>query len=404
MITVEEYQESVLGRVEPLAPRRVPVDRAHGLRLAEDVTAVLAVPPFTNSAMDGFAVRAADVAGAPVSLPVAGDVPAGTTDPVPVPPGGAVRIMTGAPLPAGADAVVPVELTDQPPGAVELPAVVEVRRGVAAGAHVRTAGEDVRPGDTVLTAGTLLGATQLSAAVSAGHGELLVRPRPRVGVLATGDELCPPGTDPGPGRIPDSNSILVAGLVREAGCEPVVLGAVGDDPARLSEVVAAALPGIDALVTSGGVSVGTKDVVKAALADRIGFTKVAMQPGKPQGFGLLEDRVPVFALPGNPVSVLVSFHVHVAPGLRRLLGLPARLPLGRARAAVAWRCPAGRRQFVPVLVEDDGVELPSVRPASAGGSASHLVASLAAAEALAVVAEDVDAVAPGDEVGLLRWR
>jgi len=404
MITVEEYQESVLGRVEPLAPRRVPVDRAHGLRLAEDVTAVLAVPPFTNSAMDGFAVRAADVAAVPVALPVAGDVPAGTTDPVPVPPGGAVRIMTGAPLPAGADAVVPVELTDQPPGAVELPAVVEVRRGVAAGAHVRTAGEDVRPGDTVLTAGTLLGATQLSAAVSAGHGELLVRPRPRVGVLATGDELCPPGTDPGPGRIPDSNSILVAGLVREAGCEPVVLGAVGDDPARLSEVVAAALPGIDALVTSGGVSVGTKDVVKAALADRIGFTKVAMQPGKPQGFGLLEDRVPVFALPGNPVSVLVSFHVHVAPGLRRLLGLPARLPLGRARAAVAWRCPAGRRQFVPVLVEDDGVELPSVRPASAGGSASHLVASLAAAEALAVVAEDVDAVAPGDEVGLLRWR
>ena len=404
MITVEEYQESVLGRVEPLAPRRVPVDRAHGLRLAEDVTAVLAVPPFTNSAMDGFAVRAADVAAVPVALPVAGDVPAGTTDPVPVPPGGAVRIMTGAPLPTGADAVVPVELTDQPPGAVELPAVVEVRRGVAAGAHVRTAGEDVRPGDTVLTAGTLLGATQLSAAVSAGHGELLVRPRPRVGVLATGDELCPPGTDPGPGRIPDSNSILVAGLVREAGCEPVVLGAVGDDPARLSEVVAAALPGIDALVTSGGVSVGTKDVVKAALADRIGFTKVAMQPGKPQGFGLLEDRVPVFALPGNPVSVLVSFHVHVAPGLRRLLGLPARLPLGRARAAVAWRCPAGRRQFVPVLVEDDGVELPSVRPASAGGSASHLVASLAAAEALAVVAEDVDAVAPGDEVGLLRWR
>ena len=404
MITVEEYQESVLGRVEPLAPRRVPVDRAHGLRLAEDVTAVLAVPPFTNSAMDGFAVRAADVAAVPVALPVAGDVPAGTTDPVPVPPGGAVRIMTGAPLPAGADAVVPVELTDQPPGAVELPAVVEVRRGVAAGAHVRTAGEDVRPGDTVLTAGTLLGATQLSAAVSAGHGELLVRPRPRVGVLATGDELCPPGTDPGPGRIPDSNSILVAGLLREAGCEPVVLGAVGDDPARLSEVVAAALPGIDALVTSGGVSVGTKDVVKAALADRIGFTKVAMQPGKPQGFGLLEDRVPVFALPGNPVSVLVSFHVHVAPGLRRLLGLPARLPLGRARAAVAWRCPAGRRQFVPVLVEDDGVEVPSVRPASAGGSASHLVASLAAAEALAVVAEDVDAVAPGDEVGLLRWR
>ncbi|MBD8062662.1 molybdopterin molybdotransferase MoeA [Oceanitalea stevensii] len=405
MITVEEYQERVLGQVEPLAPRRVPVAEAHGLRLAQDVTAVLAVPPFDNSAMDGFAVRAADLAGAaedsPVALPVDGDVPAGTTEPTPVGAGRAVRIMTGAPLPPGADAVVPVELSDQPPGATALPDRVLLRRAPAPGAHVRRRGEDVRPGDVVLGAGTVLAATHLSAAVSAGHGELDVHPRPRVGVLATGDELCPPGTDPGPGRIPDSNSLLVAGLVREAGGQPVPLGSVGDDPEALRGVVEAALPGLDALVTSGGVSVGTKDVVKAALTDELDFTTVAMQPGKPQGFGLLGGRVPVFALPGNPVSVMVSFHVHVAPALRRLLGQPARVPLATARAAVGWRCPPGRRQYLPVLVDDGPV--PSVRPATAGGSGSHLVASLAAAQALAVVAEDVDAVAPGDKVGLLRW-
>jgi len=407
VITVEQYQESVLDRVEPLAPRHVPVSEAHGLRLAEDVLAVLAVPPFANSAMDGFAVRAADVAAAgedaPLTLPVVGDVPAGTTHPAAVVPGSAVRVMTGAPLPPGADAIVPVELTDQPPGAAGLPSHVVVRAAVEAGRHVRGEGEDIRPGDVVLRAGTVLAATHLSAAVSAGHGELLVHPRPRVGVLATGDELCPPGTDPGPGRIPDSNSLLLAALVREAGAEPVPLGTVGDDPAELRAAVHDALERVDVLVTSGGVSVGTKDVVKAALADQLGFTTVAMQPGKPQGFGVLEGRLPVFALPGNPVSVMVSFHVHVAPALRRMLGLPARLPLGTARAGVGWRCPPGRRQYLPVLLEDDGVDLPSVRPASAGGSGSHLVASLALAQALAVVPEDVDAVAPGDEVGLLRW-
>ncbi|WP_324650500.1 gephyrin-like molybdotransferase Glp [Georgenia sp. H159] len=407
MITVEQYQESVLAHVAPLPTRRVQVTEAHGLRLAEDVHAVLAVPPFANSAMDGYAVRAADVAGAtaaaPLTLPVVGDVPAGTSHPATVVPGSAVRVMTGGPLPPGADAVVPVELTDQPPGAAELPTHVVVREAVPAGRHVRGEGDDIRPGDTVLHAGTTLAATHLSAAVSAGHGELPVHPRPRVGVLATGDELCAPGTDPGPGRIPDSNSLLLVALVREAGGEPVPLGTVGDDPAQLRAAVGSALDRIDVLVTSGGVSVGTKDVVKAAFAEQLGFESVAMQPGKPQGFGVLAGGVPVFALPGNPVSVMVSFHVHVAPGLRRMLGLPARRPLGAARAGVAWRCPPGRRQYLPVLVEDDGAPLPSVRPASAGGSGSHLVASLALAQALAVVPEDVDAVAPGDEVGLLRW-
>src|SRR5699024_7027496 len=161
----------------------------------------------------------------------------------------------------------------------QLPPQVAVRRAVDAGAHLRRRGEDVRPGDQVLAAGTVLAGTHLASAVSTGHGELLVQPRPRVGVLATGDELCPPGEDPGPGRIPDSNSVLLAALVREAGGEPVPLGAVGDEPAELRDVLRAALPRVDALVTSGGVSVGTKDVVKAALGEQLHFTTVAMQPG-----------------------------------------------------------------------------------------------------------------------------
>ncbi len=407
MISVEEYQQVVLSQVRPLAPQRVPLTAAHGLRLAEDLTATLAVPPFDNSAMDGFALRAADVVGAgeatPRVLPVTADLPAGTTTVPDLPPGGAARIMTGAPLPPGADTIVPVERTDQPMGATELPASVAIHVAAQPGAHVRRRGEDIEPGDPVLAAGTVLGGAQLASAASAGHGELLVHPRPRVGVLATGDELVTPGTVPGTGQIPDSNSVLLAGLVREAGGEPVLLGAVPDDPARLLDVVTGALADLDALVTSGGVSVGTRDVVKAAFEDQLHFTTVAMQPGKPQGFGVLAGRVPVFALPGNPVSVLVSFHVHVVPALRRLLGRTELRPLERATAAVDWRCPPGRRQYLPALVDETGGPLPLVRPSAAGGSGSHLVASLAAAQALAVVPAEVDAVTAGDEVGLLRW-
>lgn len=407
MITVEEHLAAVLSSTRELAPRRAPLAECHGLRLAADLTASLAVPPFTNSAMDGFAVRAADVAGAtaeqPVRLAVVGDLPAGTTTLPTVEPGAAARIMTGSPLPPGADAIVPVELTDQPPGATELTATVEVRAAVATGAHLRWAAEDVAPGDLILRAGTVLRAAQLSAAASVGHGELLVHPRPVVGIIATGDELTAPGEVPGPGAIPDSNSTLLAGLVHEAGGVPLVLGPVGDDPRDLERMVAEALPRLDALVTAGGVSVGTRDVVKAVFGRRIDFTRVAMQPGKPQGFGMLEDRVAFFALPGNPVSVLVSFHVFVVPGLRRLLGLPPEREIVAATAATAWRCPPGRRQYIPVVVDDAGADRPSVRPAAAGGSGSHLVGSLAGADALAVVAAEVDAVAAGDQVGLLRW-
>ena len=406
MITVEEQLATVLAAIAELPPRREPLAACQGLRLAEDVTATLAVPPFDNSAMDGFAVRAADVAGAteetPVRLPIIGDIPAGTAELPEVTAGAIARIMTGSPLPPGADAIVPVEDTDQPAGEVDLPSAVEIRRPAADGAHVRRAAGDVAIGDVVLRAGTVLGATQLSAAAAVGRGDLLVHPRPTVGVIATGDELVAPGTSPGPGQIPDSNSTLLSALVRQAGGTPLVLGPVGDDPEKLAKVVDDALPRLHALITAGGVSVGTRDVVKAAFGDRIGFTRVAMQPGKPQGFGLLAGGVPFFALPGNPVSVLVSFHVFVVPGLHRLRGLPPETEVEAATASTAWRCPPGRRQYIPVVI-DDTSDVPTVRPAAAGGSGSHLVGSMADAEALAVVGADVDAVAAGDRVGLLRW-
>ncbi|MEE6271801.1 gephyrin-like molybdotransferase Glp [Georgenia sp. MJ206] len=417
MITVEQYIDRVLAGVRPLTPHRVALADAHGCVLAEDVVARLAVPPFDNSAMDGYAVRAADVAAAadrPVRLPVTADVPAGATGAVTVEPGTAVRVMTGAPVPAGADAVVPVEHTDQPagPGAGKaLPAVVEIRTAPSPGRHVRRRGDDVAPGATVLRAGTRLGAQHLSAAASAGHGDVLVHPRVRVGVLATGAELVPPGAPLAHGQIPDSNSTLVLGLVREAGAVPVPLGVADDEPESLRQVLAAGLTGVDAVITTGGVSAGAYDVVKEVLEPLgdVAFTAVAMQPGKPQGFGVLAApdgrAVPIFCLPGNPVSVYVSVHVLVRPALTRMAGTRAPERTLPAVAAVGWGCPPGRRQYIPVVLEprEDpaGAVTLHVRPAAPGGSGSHLVASLARAEALAVVEADVPAVAAGDAVRVM---
>lgn len=410
MIDVEEHLAAVHAAVAPLEPQRLALAAARGLVLAEDVTARLAVPPFDNSAMDGFAVRSADLAGAgpetPVRLPVAADVPAGT-DAAALPPGHTMRIMTGAPMPHGADSVVQVEMTDQPSGAAALPDVVAMHEQPAPGRHVRRGGEDITVGQHVLRAGVRLRAIHLSAAASVGYGQLLVHPRPRVGILATGDELRPAGATLAPGQIPDSNSELMVGLVAETGAQPVRLPPVGDDPARLEAVLAEHLGELDALVTSGGVSVGAFDVVKMALGSReaMTFHNVAMQPGKPQGFGVLEGGVPAFCLPGNPVSVLVSFELFVRPALLIMAGRPADGPPVAARASGAWRCPPGRRQYIPVVIDDAAPgSPPTVRAAAPGGSGSHLVASLAAAQGLAIVAADVDGVQAGDEVRLVDLR
>ncbi|GAA4427664.1 molybdopterin molybdotransferase MoeA [Georgenia halophila] len=433
MITVEEHRAAVVSGVAPLGVRRVALREALGCVLAEDVTASLAVPPFDNSAMDGYAVRAGDVAEAgeeaPVRLRVVGDVPAGSAERPEVLAGTAARIMTGAPMPPGADAVVPVERTDQPVGpgpGRQVPDAVAIH--APAGAHVRRAGEDVTAGDVVLRAGVELGPRHLSTAASTGHDTLAVRPRARLGVLSTGDELVPPGEPLGPGQIPDSNSTLLLTLAESLGATAVPLGSVGDAPEELRDLLADNLERVDAIVTTGGVSAGAFDVVKEVLGPLgdVTFSSVAMQPGKPQGFGVLsrsgddpddgpgdgdcdaERRVPVFCLPGNPVSVFVSFVVFVDPALRVMSGRgtpdePASLRpvLLEAVAASGWRCPPGRRQYMPVVLERPADDRVLVRPANPRGSGSHLVASLAAADALAVVEADVDSVAEGDVVSVM---
>jgi molybdopterin molybdotransferase len=401
--TVEEHLADALTLVAPLAPVTLDLELVAGHVLARDVVAPAALPRWDNSAMDGYAVRAGDVASAsgarPVALRVLADLPAGTDATPEVTAGTAVRIMTGAPLPPGADAVVPVEVTD---GGTEQ---VLVREPAAPGAHIRRAGEDVLTGDVVLRAGTLLGPTQIAAAASVGCGELWVHRRPVVAVLSTGSELVAPGTDLRRGQIPDSNSFLLAAAVAAAGCDVVRVGAVPDDATTLRAELHAQARRADLVVTSGGVSMGAYDVVKEVLIGEAGmrFVQVAMQPGKPQGLGLLEGT-PVFALPGNPVSAWVSFEVFVRPALLRLRGLTdLHRPVVTAVVADGWRTPPARQQYMPVVLLDESPDgAPQVRRAVPGGSGSHLVAGLARAEALAVVPAEVEVVEPGDRVRVMR--
>lgn len=403
MRTVAEHLEAVLGLVAPGPVVTLDLEHVAGHVLARDVRAPGLLPSWDSSAMDGYAVRRADLAGAspqhPVRLSVLADLPAGS-DAVPeVRPGTAARIMTGAPVPPGADAVVPVERTD---GGTE---AVLVGEEPLPGAHVRRAGEDVVRGDLVLPVGSLLGPAQVAAAAAVGCAELSVHRRPRVAVLSTGAELVPAGTSLRRGQVHDSNSHLLAAAVRAAGADAVRLGAVPDDPAALEAALDAHDGDVDLVVTSGGVSMGAYDVVKQLLAGRAGveFVQVAMQPGKPQGLGRLAAGTPILALPGNPVSAFVSFEVFVRPAVLRLRGLTeVERPQEPAVVRDGWRTPPGRAQYMPVVIEDDGDGPVAVRRAVAGGSGSHLVAGLARAEGLAVVPAQVEEVRPGDRVRLMR--
>lgn len=410
-VSVEQYRELVLAGVDPLPVRMLPLAECLGLTTADAVTARVAVPTFTNSAMDGFAVLARDVASAsraqPVRLTVLGEVPAGLASDQEVGEGQAMRIMTGAPLPGGADAVVQVELTDQPPGAAPLPAEVLVYQPVAERTNIRTAGEDLHEGDLVLAAGTSLEATSVAAAAATGHGRLAVHQRPRVAIIATGAELVAAGEPLGHGQIHDSNSVLLQGLVVQAGAEPISVTRCPDDAASFDAAVAASVQIADLMVTSGGVSAGTHDVVKnSAVAADLHFATVAMQPGKPQGYGLLTSQdgrlVPLLALPGNPVSVFVSWHCFGLPVLARLGG---RDPEATQRtmtmtAGQDWSSPAGRRQLIPVARVDGQ----TVVPAHKLGSGSHLIASLHLADGLAIIPAEVTEVWAGDKVEVLWTR
>ena len=393
MRTVEEHQAVVTALLPPLAEESVSLAAAHGRVLARDVLARVALPGFDNSAMDGYAARWAEVAGAArtsVRLPVAEDIPAGRADVVPLAPGTVHRIMTGAPLPPGADVVVPVELTD---AATD---VVEIRDAPPAGSHLRAAGEDIAAGAVALSAGTPLGAAQLGLAAAVGVSTVSVRRRPRVLVLSTGSELVEPGQPLLPGQIYESNSMLLAAAVEEAGGEPRRLHFVPDDVDQFLTTVRAELATADLLITSGGVSAGAYEVVKDAFRElgTVEFVKVAMQPGGPQGAGTV-DGVPVVTLPGNPVSSFVSFEVFVRPALRRAMGhaFPDRLRVP-ARLAGPLRSPAGRRQFLRGRY--DGEQVSQV-----GGPGSHLVAHLARANSLVVVPEDVTELPAGAEVDVI---
>jgi molybdopterin molybdotransferase len=398
LVPVEAHLADVLAAVRPMIPVQLGLEEAEGGVLTEDAAALCPLPPFDNSAMDGYAVRASDVAaaavGAPVVLPVAGQVPAGDTRTLTLAPGTSARIMTGALLPAGADAVVPVEWTD---GGTER---VAISQPAPVGHAIRRSGDDVAEGDVMVAAGTPLGPAQIGLLAAGGHELVRVRPRPLAAVVATGDELTDPGSPLKPGRIWDSNSYMLAAAVRQAGGR-ARRHRVKDDLVTVVTALEELSASADLLITSGGVSMGGEhDAVKAALtgyAD-VTFRKVAMQPGMPQGFGVFgPDRTPVFTLPGNPVSTFVSFQLFVRPVLQALQGLPpVPLPTRQAILAGAVRSPEGRRSFLRgVLDAEAGRVVPLI------GQASHQLGVLARANALIVVPEQTVRMEEGEQVDVV---
>jgi molybdopterin molybdotransferase len=400
VIPLDEARGAVLAGCTRLPAVRVPIDDALGLVLSEEVRSAQAVPPFANTAMDGFAIRSADSAGAPVALTVVGTIAAGSPPDIEVGEGEAVRIMTGAPIPPGADAVIMVERT-QP---AEDGGTVLVLDEVPVGNHVRPAGEDVPEGSVVFEAGTVLTAGHLGVLASVGLFNAPVFRRPRVGVLSTGDELVDRGgVDLKPGQIFDANRHTLLALVARAGAVPVDLGCAPDDEAAITSAVERAARECDALITSGGVSVGDFDYVKVVLDKLSGgsmrWMQVAVKPAKPLAFGVVEG-VPVFGLPGNPVSSMVSFELFARPGIQKLLGAPA--PYHQNVLAVADqalpRTADGKTHFVRVRAEF-GVD-GRVHVRSSGGQASNLLRSMALANALAVL-PDGDGVEAGADVEAL---
>jgi molybdopterin molybdotransferase len=392
----EAARTAILDHMTPLGAEAVPVAEAVGRVLAVDVTAPWDLPSWDNSAMDGYAVRARDAA-APVTLEIAGYIPAGSAGGGALVPGTAARILTGAPLPAGADAVVPFE------DAEERGKDVVVHRPTRSGAHVRRRGEDLRSGETILQAGTVLGPAEVSALATCSRVTVPVVRRPRVGIVSTGDELVPPGEPLAPGKIHDSNALALAAAVRELGGEPVPLGIARDDRVALRALLAEGLRA-DALVTSAGVSMGDRDLVREVLRElsvEEVFWKVDIKPGRPTAFGL-RGRTPVFSLPGNPVSTLLTFEQFVRPALLRMMGHRRVLrPIARATLQDAVPRKAGRVAFLRVRLERRERALLAW---SAGAQDTGILRTLLRADGIAVLPAEWGDVAAGAavEVQVLR--
>jgi molybdenum cofactor synthesis domain-containing protein len=403
VISLEDARRHVLDHTPVLAPVVVPVAEALGRVTADAVTSAEDVPPFANTAVDGYAVQAADTSAAPVTLRVVGLLAAGAAPTIPVAAGEAIRIMTGAPVPPGADAIVMVEDTETSDG------VVRIGRSVHVGDAVRGAGSDVAAGHEVLPAGTVIGPAHLGVLASIGRTEVRVWPAPRVGVLSTGDELVEGGAPLAPGQIRESNRSMLLALVEGAGCVPVDLGLVRDDEAAITAAVQDGAAACDAVVTSGGVSMGDYDLIKVVL-DHIAemrWMQIAIKPAKPFAFGTIRTGqrvVPVFGLPGNPVSSLVSFEVLARPALRQMMGQPAiDHPTVRAIADDGLpRHADGKLHLVRThgRFETDG----RWHVRSTGAQGSHQLAATAAADGLAFV-PDGEGVKPGGDVDvlLIRW-
>jgi molybdopterin molybdotransferase len=385
--SVEDHRDRIEELLRPLAARKVEdvaMAEASGRLLARDVTAPLDLPVFRNSGMDGYAVRSASVSVTPVTLPLTGVIAAGQAGQTPLPPGSAVKVMTGAPIPPGADCVVPVEDT-RPEGDA-----VRIERGRKAGDFVREPGTDVRAGELLVSAHTLLGPRHIAALAAVGLATLPVFRRVRAAILTTGDELMPAGVPLRPGQIYNSNGIALAAALGANGVEVISVGHSPDEPDEFRRRLSTATGSADVVFTSGGVSKGDFEVVKDVLATQGGeFGSVAVQPGGPQGITVV-DGVPVLSFPGNPVSTMVSFEVFARPILRKLAGLA---PVATYDVALldSVRSPAGRRQFLRGRIEEGGVRL-------ASGPGSHLVAAMAQADVLIDIPAQVTELAAGATV------
>lgn len=397
LVSVDAYRARVLEGLSPLDPIELGLSDVLGLVLAEDIVASVTVPPFPNSAMDGYAVVGEDVADAslerPVMLQVVGESAAGASTPhVAVRSGTAARIMTGAAVPAGADAVVPVEVTRGSGGSIE------ILRPARPGDNIRRAGEDIRPGQRLLPAGRRLRPGDVAVLATIGRARVRCHPRPRVVVMSTGDELVRADQPAEGGQIRDSNGPMLAALVRQADAVPYWAGIVTDDRRSLLDAFDSSVGHADLIVTTGGVSAGAHDHVRDVLrmlSDDVEVTKVAMKPGMPQVFGTVRG-VPVFGLPGNPVSSFVSFEVFVRPALRTLQGRRDReRPSVRARLAESIRTPPDKRTYVRVRVrQEDGSWVAHL----AGGQGSHQVSALVQTDGLAEIAEERTTVEAGEQV------